>query len=279
MAKGPYIVRISSQKGGVGKTTIAVNLATVLSMLDYKVLLVDADYANPSVGFHLGLENVNRGFADIGAKRVDPKSVIVTHAPTGMHVIPGRVGGKVVYPSISQIEWQFKILREENYDFAIVDTAPGILPFVENVYLKNYDEAVIVTTPEMASCTSAIRLAHVYDTLGLKHSLVVNRMRNKRYEISIQEIEESYEGSVTGAVPEDEIVPLSIAEHIPAYLLNQRCGFSEGVSRASKRYAARVGGRYASKREGMSLWDRLLTVLGLRKRNRVLASVEKEEEE
>ena len=50
----PYIIRISSQKGGVGKTTIAVNLGVILSLFKYKTLVVDCDAANPTVGFHWG---------------------------------------------------------------------------------------------------------------------------------------------------------------------------------------------------------------------------------
>ena len=224
MRKGSYVIRISSQKGGVGKTTIAVNIAAVLSALNYKVLLVDADYSNPSVGFHLGLEQASRGYIDAIKGKTNLKEIIVPHGPSGIHVLPGRLASRVKTPSAEEMVDLYRKLRELNYDFVLVDTAPGLLPDRDFADLKSFDESIIVTTPEMSSCTSAIRLAHVYDEIGLKHSLIANRIKNKKYEVSMQEIEESYEGTVTGMIPEDEVVPISIAEHIPAYLLNQRSG-------------------------------------------------------
>jgi MinD-like ATPase involved in chromosome partitioning or flagellar assembly len=271
MQKKAYVIRVSSQKGGVGKTTIAVNLATALRLLNYRVLLVDADHTNPSVGFHLGFDQVNQGFMDVINGKVSAKNAIITHAPTGLHVLPGKIGASVKLPTANKLKNMFTALAKEDYDFLIIDTAPGFLPQSAD-YLKNYDEAIIITTPEMSACTSAIRLAHNYDKGGVKHSLIVNRVRNKGYEVSMQEIGESYEGTVSGEIPEDDIVPLSISERIPAYIVNQRSKFANGVSKASKRYAAKAGSNYTSI-ETRSILDIILSFLGIRKRNRIVESL------
>jgi MinD-like ATPase involved in chromosome partitioning or flagellar assembly len=271
MKKGPYTIRVSSQKGGVGKTTIAVNLATALSLLEYKVLLVDGDYTNPSVGFHLGFDQVNEGFIDIATSNKNPKNILITHAPTGMHVIPGRIGATAKQPTTHRINELFRMLAREDYDFCIVDTSPGFSAAVD--WLKNYDEAIIVTTPDMSSCTSAIRLAHNYNKLGLKHSMVINRIKNKGYEVSTQEIEESYEGVLSGELPEDEIVPLSISERIPAYIVNQRNKFSTSVGRLTKRYASRLGSAYTEGSGNLGIIARILAIFGIRKKNRIAESL------
>ncbi len=57
----PYIIRVSSTKGGVGKSAIAVNLAVSIEMYGYRTLIVDLDTINPSVGLYLGLANVSIG--------------------------------------------------------------------------------------------------------------------------------------------------------------------------------------------------------------------------
>ncbi len=273
MRKGSYVIRISSQKGGVGKTTIAVNIAAVLSALNYKVLLVDADYSNPSVGFHLGLEQASRGYIDAIKGKTNLKEIIVPHGPSGIHVLPGRLASRVKTPSAEEMVDLYRKLRELNYDFVLVDTAPGLLPDRDFADLKSFDESIIVTTPEMSSCTSAIRLAHVYDEIGLKHSLIANRIKNKKYEVSMQEIEESYEGTVTGMIPEDEVVPISIAEHIPAYLLNQRSGFSISIGKTSRRYGAKIGAGYDIGMGGSGILAMILSWLGFRRRNRIAESV------
>jgi MinD-like ATPase involved in chromosome partitioning or flagellar assembly len=270
---GPYAIRVSSQKGGVGKTTIAVNLATALSLLNYKVLLVDADHTNPSIGFHLGFDQVNKGFMDVIGKKSSAKSVIITHAPTGLHVLPGRIGATTKVPTPRAMQDIIFALKKENYDFIVFDTAPGFFPEPAS-YMKSYNEAIIITTPEMSSCTSAIRLAHKYDKVGIKHSLIVNRIKNRGYEVSLREIEESYNGVMTGTLPDDDIVPLSISERIPAYLINQNNKFSRQVAKAVSRYGAKVGINYTTNiGGGGSFIDRLLAMLGLGRRNRISQSL------
>ena len=87
--RNSYSIRVSSQKGGVGKTTVAINLAVALSMHNYRVLLVDADMISPSVGFFMGMESANIGIRDVIDGKADSSQAIIRHNVSGVDVIPG----------------------------------------------------------------------------------------------------------------------------------------------------------------------------------------------
>lgn len=232
----PYIIKISSQKGGVGKTTVSVNLATTLQELGNNVLLVDFDIANPSVGFHLGIENQNLGVSDILFKNAKIGDVEVPHIPTGLKVIPGSIVGHQKEPSPIQIQRFITELKKLRYDYIIFDTAPG---YLVPEFSAMCDEGVIITTPELSSCTSCVRLANNYKKLGLKSNMIINRVKNKRYEIHVKEIEEMFGSKALGVLPEAEIVPKSIAMHIPAILLDRNSVFSKSVFDAARFFSLR----------------------------------------
>ena len=65
----PYLIRLSSTKGGVGKSVIAVNLAAALQMYGFKTLVVDMDTINPCVGLYLGIQDSSTGTFDAMQKR------------------------------------------------------------------------------------------------------------------------------------------------------------------------------------------------------------------
>lgn len=229
----PHIIGIASQKGGVGKTTISINLAVALKTAGYGVLLVDADITNPCVGIHLGIGRVNTGYTDVLSSRAELGQTIVVHATTGLHVLPGNINSGYSLPSASSIDEVGAAIAKTNYDYIIFDTAPGFL--VEDL-TKIYSEAIIITTPEMSAATSCMRLARDYDNIGKPHNLVVNRIKNKKYEISTGELEEIYEKKLMVDILEEEIVPISISEHIPAYIIGPNTEFYKSINKIARRY-------------------------------------------
>ncbi|MGC8670032.1 MAG: P-loop NTPase [Candidatus Micrarchaeia archaeon] len=234
----PYIIRVSSQKGGVGKTTISVNLSVVLQRLGYRVLLVDGDTVNPSIGFHLGLEQVNVGLKDLVTGNAKLINVRVVHTPSGVNCIPGVLTQKEYMPTPDMLKRFYNIVRNTDYDFVVMDTMPGYS--LDNL-AKYYDEALLVSTPEMASVANVVRLATWFDREHLRHSLILNKIKNKRYELHKREIEEMYEGKIIAELPDDENVPISIEEHIPVCLYNKKAPFSKAMFELARFYSAKSG--------------------------------------
>jgi len=241
----PYIIRVSSQKGGVGKTTVSVNLAIAMSLAGSKVLLIDADFINPSVGIHLGIEGANMGVRAVLLGKSSLESAIVPHNPSGLQVLPGEIVSRPHNPTPAQMSRLFKQVFKTNYNFVIFDTPPGFFPEEE---FGNFGEAIIVTTPEMTSCVSAVRLANDYDRQHLKHGLIVNRFRNKGYELHMREIDEMYDGTVLAVLPDSEIVPIGVSERIPAYLMNKRAPFSSAIGELAMKYITKMGFEFQPKK-------------------------------
>ncbi|MDE1810616.1 MAG: AAA family ATPase [Candidatus Micrarchaeota archaeon] len=241
----PYVIRVSSQKGGVGKTTASVNLAMAMSLAGSKVLLIDADFINPSVGIHLGIEGANTGVRAVLLGKSTLEGSVVRHNPSGLDVLPGEIVSRPHNPTVAQMQRLFKQVFKSTYNFVIMDTPPGFFPDEE---FGNFGEAIIVTTPEMSSCVSAVRLANDYDRSHLKHGLVVNKFRNKGYELHINEMEEMYDGTILAVLPDSEIVPIGVSERIPAYLMNRRAPFSSAIGQLAEKYITKMGFEFQAKK-------------------------------
>ncbi len=235
--KKTYVMRVCSTKGGVGKTTVAINLATAMQLRGYNVLIVDADSINPCVGLYMGLQDVNVGTFEAMRGKVDVRRAIIPHPVTGLHILPGKTGSEDTKYTKAQVSRFFKTIIALGYDFIIVDTQPGIM-FPNN--LDAYDEGLIVTLPFEASCLSALKMSQLYSKTGLKTNVVANMVRGRRYELSLRDIEELTENHVIASLPEDEKVDVSIAEHIPIYLYDKKVRFSKAITDLADVYTSRV---------------------------------------
>ncbi|MEM0201202.1 MAG: AAA family ATPase [Candidatus Micrarchaeaceae archaeon] len=253
----PYIIRVASQKGGVGKTTVAVNLASCLADFGYSVLLVDCDTTNPSIGFHLGIERSNIGFKELVKGRTKINDLMSTHAATGIKIIPGSINTKPFVLTEAETKKVINIFRGTDFNFIFLDTQPGY-------YTQNsanlVDETLLLTTPDMPSCASVMRSVKLLDEKSAKHNLLINRIKNKNYEVNTKEIEEMYNGRIIGGLPESDIVPISIAEHIPAYILDQNNKFSKNLFLASRYYkkgAVPENNFEKNKKISLNFWSKL----------------------
>lgn len=174
------IVAVTSGKGGVGKTNLAVNLALALCQMDYRVCLIDVDLGLANVDIVLGISptytlgHVIRGDTTLRDILVD--------GPLGLKIISGGSG----LTDLANLSgWRLEVFvrsfeeLSREFDFIILDTGAGISRNVLSFVLAAH-EILVVTTPEPTALTDAYGLLKVIHQRSPKSNprLVVNMAKN-----------------------------------------------------------------------------------------------------
>lgn len=225
------IITLTSGKGGVGKSTISVNLGLALASAGKKVLLFDADLGLANINVLLGVvPKFNLYHVIKGHKELED---IIIRTPEGLDIIAGASGYSML-ANLSDKERSNLVAAFEKlsgYDIMLIDTGAGVSSNVVGFTLPA-DKVIVVTTPEPTAITDAYGIIKsiVLVAPDKNIKLLVNRagsslegkkVAERVINISSQFLNVRVEN--LGFIYDDDSVPKSIRRQKPFYQLFPNC--------------------------------------------------------
>ncbi len=199
------IIAIISGKGGVGKTTTAINLGAALNKLNKEVIVVDLNLNTPNIGVHLGAPIVPVTLNHVLKGKADIEEAVYEHS-SGTKIIPSSLSVKELTKfNTKKIPLIINQLHD-HAEYVILDSAAG---FSEEAMatMEAGEEIIIVTNPDMPSVTDALKAVKVARDLGKDvKGVIVTRHRNRKYEMPLSSIKSMLESPIIGIIPEDDSV-------------------------------------------------------------------------
>jgi len=198
-------IAVLSGKGGVGKTTVAINLADAFNKLGKDVVVLDGNLTSPDIGLDLGLAEVPVSFHDVIKNKNTILNSIYLHS-SGIRVIPGSINLEAIKDiDLTSLERIFKQLRGLS-EIIIIDLQAGLGTETLSV-LKFVDEVLIVTNPDITSVANALKGVKLADEMNITVlGVVLNKVKGDALELSSSSVETLLERPILTTVNEsDEI--------------------------------------------------------------------------
>lgn len=209
------IISLVNQKGGVGKTTSAINLATYLAALGKATLLVDLDpQSNASSGLGLDVNKIEKGLYHSLVMKVPAGEVALKSGNFGLEIIPSNqdlAGAVIELADFENREFQlYERLREvrTNYDFIIIDSPPSLGLLTINGLVAS-DEVIIPVQTEYFALEGLGQLLNTIDLVreNLQPKLEIGGViltmfdrRNRLAHQVVKEVRNHFPGHVFDAV-------------------------------------------------------------------------------
>ena len=196
------IIVITSGKGGVGKTTTAINLGAAMNKFNQDVLVIDGNLTTPNIGVLLNSPEVPVNLNHVLLKKAEASEAVYEHS-SGLKIMPSSLSikelRKIRPERIKDFKREFKNLA----DYVIVDSAAGLGEEATSV-MKIADELIIVTNPEIAAITDALKTVKLAEELKKPVlGIIITRVRKDKIEMQPETVKEMLEAPILGMIPED----------------------------------------------------------------------------
>jgi septum site-determining protein MinD len=247
------VIVITSGKGGVGKTTTAVNLGAAINSFGENVVIVDTNLTTPNVGLHLGAPVVPLNLNHVLLNKADIEEAVYEHE-SGLKIIPSSLSikdlKKIEHGKIKDLKKDLKKLA----DYIILDSSAGLGNEAMDA-IDAADEIIIVTNPEMPAITDALKTIKIAEERKKPITgVIINRVRKNKTEMQPETVKEMLEVPILGSVPEELSVQASLNyKDVVVHTFPK-----SKVSRAYKEIAAKILGRqYNPKKDAPGFWERI----------------------
>ncbi len=204
---------VTSGKGGVGKTTVAAQLAAQLSRRGQRVVLCDADFGLNNVDVVTGVENlITYDVVDVMEGRCRAKQALVRHPDFGnLYVLSSCHSAPERYVSPQSLKLVLEALAPQ-FDFVLIDCPAGIDDGFHRA-VAAAEEAIVVTTPQVSALRDADKVITLLKSYRLdKVHLVVNKVRGDLLMtgkiVSPKEIEQLLKTEILAVIPEEYEISL-----------------------------------------------------------------------
>lgn len=222
------IYAILSGKGGVGKSTTAINLGTSLNHLGEDVIVIDGNLTTPNIGIYLGAPIVPTTLNHVLNGQAQIEDAIYEHE-SGTKIIPASLSlkesEKINYKRLADVTKRLKKIT----DHVLIDSAAGLGEEAKSAMFAA-DEIIIVTNPEMSAVTDALKTIKLAEEMNKPViGVIISRYQGKKVEMSIANIKDMLEVPILGIIPEDDAIKES-------HVMKNSVIYTHPKSLASKHY-------------------------------------------
>ena len=256
------IVSVISGKGGVGKTTIALNVAAALNKLGYESIVVEGNVTSPTASLYLGFMPAHKTINNVLDGDFALEDVILEH-DSGVKIVTCSLALPELAANYSKAFTMFRELKNKA-DIVFIDAGAGLGEEARSA-IDVSDFVLVVTNPEMPAVIDALRSVRLARAMNKKVlGVVVNKVNASLPQISREEVEEITEAPVLAEIREDKVVHEAFSYNFPVthFRPNSRTG-NEIARLAALLVGEEFQSRENSFRDRLGFWLHRLRVKSL----------------